>query len=803
MIAFNPKEHQSHLDSLQIDSNIPDDIKTILLEICKTYWDFFANEGVKRTILGFEFGVDAGHHTPICCKKPVYGPHEAPIMMKQLKTLLHNRWAEEIQGSAWGSPIVLAPKPHQEKVTDIDDYIWHMCVSYRDLNRVTKIFAFPILRCDSSIEDMGDHVGILFFISLDAKSEFHQIRVRSIDREKLAFFGPDNKMYTYTVLPFGCVNGPTFYTCMKRNFQCQWTKLFRQRINRQDIDLKQHTSQQPQWTAPVSNVTDDYEQSCTHAIFPNLEIDKQYVLSDDKNVIEEASEDIIDIEGGDPIVRMKMEKSDRVHVTGSRTIIDDIILWSTSRMLFLILYECVCRIFLKHRASFNKDKCEFFAQRLKYVGPDILNDGNTTDRSKYKLVNDWTLPTTGDNLHSFVSFCNFYAKFSPLFQLKMIPLRQLYLQYISKPIPQMAWTPEMISLFQLMKKEMTSSPVLARYDSTKPTFLKTDYSALEMAYIIMQPEDSDEARLATKKPENEGICDFDVNMKGARLKPITFGSRKCSGTESNYHSYVEEIAIGRWAMAENKVYLWGARFYWLCDMKSIHKILEYDGHIHMLCRYSQEMLAYNFNCIHRPSRMHDPLVAAHIFLTHQLQLQDAKMRPEAYSPSYFDKLIQKGVYRIRKTEQHISIDELVKNLSHALMRSNKIYTETRKDINGVDDKPLNVIKFVSDIALKLCNAKREHSEDTNYGARLQKCAKTDENSLEDEDIESNRICFTSVNTTRIAKLENTEKNDHTMIDRVSFYSVRHEERLTYDEADIMNQDGVQDFIWKYKKPGFP
>ena len=107
---------------------------------------------------------------------------------------------------------------------------------------------------------------------------------------------------------------------------------------------------------------------------------------------------------------------------------------------------------------------------------------------------------------------------------------------------------------------MTLSPVLARYDSSRPTFLKTDYSALGMVYIVMQPEDSEAAREATKKLIETVECVFDLTMEGPRLRPIAFGSRKCSKTESNYHGYVGEIAAGRWAMAENKVYLWGAKF---------------------------------------------------------------------------------------------------------------------------------------------------------------------------------------------------------------------------------------------------
>ena len=196
---------------------------------------------------------------------------------------------------------------------------------------------------------------------------------------------------------------------------------------------------------------------------------------------------------------------------------------------------------------------------------------------------------------------------------------------------------------------MTSSPVLARYDSSRPTFLKTDYSALGMAYIVMQPEDSEASCKATETLIKTGECVFYLSMEGPRLRPITFGSRKYSKTERNYHSYVGEIVTGRRAMAENKDYLWGAKFTWICGMKSINKILEYDGHIHMLCRYSQEMMAYNFDYVHRPnsmmkdvdalSRIFDPLVG--------LRIVDRRNRPDAYCEKHFKDLLAKGVYSLR------------------------------------------------------------------------------------------------------------------------------------------------------------
>ena len=131
------------------------------------------------------------------CKKPQYGPHESKIIMENINTLLHNEWIEECKGP-WGSMIVLAPKPHQEHVTNINDFVWRMCVSYRKLNSITRPFEYPIPRCDDAVDCLGTCIGNkILFISLDAKQGYHQVKVRDSDKEKLAFFSPDNKKYTF------------------------------------------------------------------------------------------------------------------------------------------------------------------------------------------------------------------------------------------------------------------------------------------------------------------------------------------------------------------------------------------------------------------------------------------------------------------------------------------------------------------------------------------------------------------------------------------------------------------------------
>ena len=165
-----------------------------------------------------------------------------------------------------------------------------------------------------------------------------------------------------------------------------------------------------------------------------------------------------------------MASSDIHHVTGSRTTIDDIVEWSTSKSLVMLLFECMCRVSTKYRTSFKLSKCGFFYDRFEYVGHDLMASDNTTAQSKYDLLNHWHTTKTGDKLHSSVSLCNYYNKFCPMFQVLVIPLRQLYIRYIKKLIPSALWTTEFLDLFKSLKVASTSSPVLARYDSSLPTF---------------------------------------------------------------------------------------------------------------------------------------------------------------------------------------------------------------------------------------------------------------------------------------------------------------------------------------------
>ena len=86
------------------------------------------------------------------CKKPHYEPNETKVISKHIRVIKGNDWIEHCEGD-WGSPIVLASKMHQESIDDINDFVWRMCVSYRNLSIVTQPFEYLIGRYDTAIED--------------------------------------------------------------------------------------------------------------------------------------------------------------------------------------------------------------------------------------------------------------------------------------------------------------------------------------------------------------------------------------------------------------------------------------------------------------------------------------------------------------------------------------------------------------------------------------------------------------------------------------------------------------------------
>ena len=568
LIMFSESKHGNHIRDIKIGPHGSPAQRADLLRIIRENWDAFDEEGVRRPVLGVEFHIDTGDAQPVCARQPNYGIHEKKIMQDQLDALIHNGMIVPNYGP-WASIIVLAPKPHQEHVMDINDLVWRLCVSYRKLNSVTKPFRYPIPRCSSAVQDLGDSHGPMYFITVDAHSGFHQIACSPDAIDKLAFWGPDNNKWSWCVMPFGPMNGPTIFQCfMDTKVRRLWNKFMEELCRRKN------------WGEAVHWLT--------------------------------------------------------------RQIIDDTLLGANQVDVLVGLFECVCRAFVAYRLSFKLKKCTFFEARVTYVGEDLTVDGNMPAESKFSLIRDWPLPADSQSLHSFISLCGFYQRFCPWFEYQLTPLRRLIAQYKHRAIPQMAWSPALLTLFAELKEAIVSSPCLARADSLLPFVIKTDWSCAAMGAILMQPDSSPESQAALAHLDSTGEFLFDSSLGGPRLRPVFFQSRRCTEKESHFHSYVGESAAGRWAIGKFRSYLWGAKFYWITDCSAVKALVEYDGSNHMLQRWAQDLLGYDFEVVHRSermmrdvdalSRLHHPLVAKYMATAVALRAESFDRNPALFCP---------------------------------------------------------------------------------------------------------------------------------------------------------------------------
>ena len=85
-------------DNLRTGKSVTTAHEAQLINMIIKYSDCFRLRGARRTILDYEFSIDTGASPPVCCRLPIYGPHEKPIIMELINSLIDNDWIDECGG---------------------------------------------------------------------------------------------------------------------------------------------------------------------------------------------------------------------------------------------------------------------------------------------------------------------------------------------------------------------------------------------------------------------------------------------------------------------------------------------------------------------------------------------------------------------------------------------------------------------------------------------------------------------------------------------------------------------------------
>ena len=215
---------------------------------------------------------------------------------------------------------------------------------------------------------------------------------------------------------------------------------------------------------------------------------------------------------------------------------DDIVNWAQTFKQALLYIECQLRVAQAYRLTLSLKKSHFFPKRFKFVGIDVSPDGNRPAMSKHELLKHWPTPTLVCDFASFVGFLQFYSKFIPCFELRSAPLHAIMAQEYTKTIGS-SWNSEAQNTFDELRKAVLSDPCLRRYDPSKLTILRMDFSAKGFGYVVCQPGNNDVSLDLVSQFMSGNGFHFLTNKGNGVLYPVAFGSRRARGNERFLDSY--------------------------------------------------------------------------------------------------------------------------------------------------------------------------------------------------------------------------------------------------------------------------
>ncbi|WVZ75772.1 hypothetical protein U9M48_023804 [Paspalum notatum var. saurae] len=214
--------------------------------------------------------------------------------------------------------------------------------------------------------------------------------------------------------------------------------------------------------------------------------------------------------------------------------IDDILIYSKNEKEHEEHLRIVLTRLREHKLYAKFSKCAFWLKEVTFLGHILSEKGVAVDASKVEDVN---LNETVIEIRSFLGLASYYRRFIKDFSKSAKPMTSL-----TKKNAKYVWSANCEEAFQ--KKLLTSTPVLAQPDVTKPFDVYCDASGNGLGYIVMQ----------------DG-------------RVIAYASRQLRKHEVNYPTHDLELAAVVDALKIWRHYLLGNTCHIYTDHKSLKYIL--------------------------------------------------------------------------------------------------------------------------------------------------------------------------------------------------------------------------------------
>ena len=256
--------------------------------------------------------------------------------------------------------------------------------------------------------------------------------------------------------------------------------------------------------------------------------------------------------------------------------IDDIIIFSNNFEDHLEHLRLVFERLKQAGIKLKPSKCTLAKEQVQYLGHLISPGQLRPGPENISKISDLGAPSTVKEVRSFLGLASYYRSFVKDFSRRAWALTEL-----TKQKTPFRWGPKEQEAFSDLKAALTSEPVLALPDFSKPFILMTDGSSTGLGAVLGQ--------------QQEG---------GQRERVISYASRRTTRLEENYSACELECLALVWATRQFREYILGRptevvtdhwALKWLQDLKNPNPRLQ---------RWRMALLEYDLKITYKPGKQH-------------------------------------------------------------------------------------------------------------------------------------------------------------------------------------------------------
>lgn len=219
------------------------------------------------------------------------------------------------------------------------------------------------------------------------------------------------------------------------------------------------------------------------------------------------------------------------------------------------------------------EKCQFFVDRVKYLGHEISNLGVQPRKEKLQALIKAPPPNNLTQLRSYLGLVNYYSKFAPNLSDVLTPLYKL-----TKKDEKFVWSAECNEAFEKSKNLIVNDRLLVHYDPNKELAIHCDASPYGVGAILSHIID--------------GVD-----------RPIMFASSTLTTAQKNYAQLHREALAIIFAVKKFHKYIYGKTFTIYSDHQPLREIFNENKSIPVangrLQRWAIFLAAYEYKIVYK------------------------------------------------------------------------------------------------------------------------------------------------------------------------------------------------------------